>query len=168
MLIMEAVQRIKASFPHTKIGARGQLCGDKDSVAFFEQAGFDFISCPTSSLDVAKVAAAHARVEMLNVEATEAAREVPFGQIRPLEVEDNHPRLSTRLWPASRRYKQPLMSSRKAVSTNGVEMDKGTDADKGESDTAAKSSGKDFTETFREIFKIPLVQPTRTWGLATP
>lgn len=71
MALFEAVGKCRAVATDTgkdmdykfKIGARGQLCGDKDSVAFLEQLGVDYITCPLSKIAMAKVAAAHAHIE---------------------------------------------------------------------------------------------------------
>jgi pyruvate,orthophosphate dikinase len=125
--IMDAAQQCKLANPSLNIAARGKLCGDKDTVAFFEQCGLNCISCPRSKIAVAKLAAAHARIEMQAMEAIRSKNMAkPFAGIAEQHPK---PRLSSRAGPTIAKAK-----SLSASSSTGAQ--------------------KDFGETMKDLFAI--------------
>ena len=49
--------------PDLKLGICGEHGGDPDSIAFFQMAGLDYVSCSPYRVPIARVAAAQASVE---------------------------------------------------------------------------------------------------------
>jgi pyruvate,orthophosphate dikinase len=64
-LIEMAVQRGRAGRPDLKLGICGEHGGDPDSIAFFEAAGLDYVSCSPFRVPIARLAAAQARLKVL-------------------------------------------------------------------------------------------------------
>jgi pyruvate,orthophosphate dikinase len=65
-LIEMAVQRGRAGRPDLKLGICGEHGGDPDSIAFFEAAGLDYVSCSPFRVPIARLAAAQARLKVSN------------------------------------------------------------------------------------------------------
>jgi pyruvate,orthophosphate dikinase len=61
-LVRIAVERGRSVNPRLKIGVCGEHGGDPDSVAFFQEAGLDYVSCSPFRVPVARLAAAQAIV----------------------------------------------------------------------------------------------------------
>ena len=55
-----AGRRGRRTKPGLKLGICGEHGGDPDSIAFFERAGLDYVSCSPYRVPVARVAAAQA------------------------------------------------------------------------------------------------------------
>jgi pyruvate,orthophosphate dikinase len=70
-LIRVAVERGRATRPKLKVGICGEHGGDPRSIAFFHDAGLDYVSCSPYRVPVARLAAAHAAI---------AARGGPVGR----------------------------------------------------------------------------------------
>src|SRR5690625_3174977 len=61
-MIRIAIERARARQPNISIGICGEHGGDPRSIAFFEQVGFDYVSCSPYRVPVARLAAAQARI----------------------------------------------------------------------------------------------------------
>jgi pyruvate,orthophosphate dikinase len=59
-LVRLAVQRGRSVKRRLKIGVCGEHGGDPDSIAFFLDAGVDYVSCSPYRVPIARLAAAHA------------------------------------------------------------------------------------------------------------
>ena len=59
-LIEIGIERGRSTRPNLKVGVCGEHGGDPASIAFFQQAGLDYVSCSTYRVPVARLAAAHA------------------------------------------------------------------------------------------------------------
>ena len=59
-LVRIACERGRATRPGLKLGICGEHGGDPRSVAFFHEAGLDYVSCSPFRVPVARLAAAHA------------------------------------------------------------------------------------------------------------
>jgi pyruvate,orthophosphate dikinase len=55
-----AVEKGRREKPKLKIGICGEHGGDPNSIAFFSEAGLDYVSCSPYRVPVARLAAAHA------------------------------------------------------------------------------------------------------------
>ena len=55
-----AVERGRAARPDLGLGICGEHGGDPDSIAFFDAAGLDYVSCSPFRVPIARVAAAQA------------------------------------------------------------------------------------------------------------
>ena len=53
--------------PDLKLGICGEHGGDPDSIAFFDFAGLDYVSCSPYRVPIARVAAAHSQIEPLSL-----------------------------------------------------------------------------------------------------
>ncbi len=56
------VERGRATRPDLKIGVCGEHGGDPSSIAFFQRAGLNYVSCSTYRVPVARLAAAHSEL----------------------------------------------------------------------------------------------------------
>ncbi len=65
-LITMAVERGRQGRPDIQLGICGEHGGDPDSIAFFEQAGLDYISCSPFRVPIARLAAAQAFLKFSN------------------------------------------------------------------------------------------------------
>ena len=54
--------RLEKTGEHLKVGICGEHGGDPDSIAFFQIAGLDYVSCSPYRVPVARVAAAQAAI----------------------------------------------------------------------------------------------------------
>ncbi|MCW5695854.1 MAG: pyruvate, phosphate dikinase [Bauldia sp.] len=61
-LVRIAVERGRAVRPDIELGICGEHGGDPDSVAFFERAGLDYVSCSPFRVPIARLAAAQAAI----------------------------------------------------------------------------------------------------------
>jgi pyruvate, orthophosphate dikinase len=61
-LVRIAVERGRAARPELGLGICGEHGGDPDSIAFFDEAGLDYVSCSPFRVPIARVAAAQAAV----------------------------------------------------------------------------------------------------------
>jgi pyruvate,orthophosphate dikinase len=61
-LVRTAVERGRAARPGLGLGICGEHGGDPDSIAFFHEAGLDYVSCSPFRVPIARVAAAQAAV----------------------------------------------------------------------------------------------------------
>ncbi len=61
-LVKTAVERGRAARPDLGLGICGEHGGDPDSIAFFHEAGLDYVSCSPFRVPIARVAAAQAAV----------------------------------------------------------------------------------------------------------
>ncbi len=61
-LVRIGVDRGRETRPELKIGVCGEHGGDPDSIAFFQNAGLDYVSCSPYRVPVARLAAAHAEL----------------------------------------------------------------------------------------------------------
>jgi pyruvate, orthophosphate dikinase len=61
-LVRTAVERGRAARPDLGLGICGEHGGDPDSIAFFDAAGLDYVSCSPFRVPIARVAAAQAAV----------------------------------------------------------------------------------------------------------
>jgi pyruvate, orthophosphate dikinase len=61
-LLMTAVERGRRSRPELGLGICGEHGGDPDSIAFFHEAGLDYVSCSPFRVPIARVAAAQAAI----------------------------------------------------------------------------------------------------------
>jgi len=61
-LVQIGIDRGRATRSDIKIGVCGEHGGDPDSIAFFQSAGLDYVSCSTYRVPVARLAAAHAEL----------------------------------------------------------------------------------------------------------
>jgi len=59
-LVSLATERGRAAKPNLKVGICGEHGGDPESIAFFQRAGLDYVSCSPFRVPVARLAAAHA------------------------------------------------------------------------------------------------------------
>jgi pyruvate,orthophosphate dikinase len=59
-LIVMAKDRGRQARPDLKVGVCGEHGGDPSSVAFFAQAGLDYVSCSPFRVPIARLAAAQA------------------------------------------------------------------------------------------------------------
>jgi pyruvate,orthophosphate dikinase len=59
-LIELATERARATKPEIKVGICGEHGGDPDSIAFFNKAGLDYVSCSPYRVPIARLSAAHA------------------------------------------------------------------------------------------------------------
>ena len=59
-LIALATRLGRSTRPNLKVGICGEHGGDPDSIAFFAQAGLDYVSCSPYRVPIARLAAAHA------------------------------------------------------------------------------------------------------------
>ncbi len=66
-LIIEAVKKAKAVNPKLKIGICGEHGGEPKSIAFFKQAGFDYVSCSPFRVPVALLTSNKIQFENLTV-----------------------------------------------------------------------------------------------------
>src|ERR671930_229974 len=66
--------------PDLKLGICGEHGGDPDSIAFFQMAGLDYVSCSPYRVPIARVAAAQAAVSEGKGPAGEASREAVAGR----------------------------------------------------------------------------------------
>lgn len=62
-LIRIAVDNARAANPRLDIGVCGEHGGDPDSIKFFQQQGFDYVSCSPFRIPIARLAAAHAALK---------------------------------------------------------------------------------------------------------
>jgi pyruvate,orthophosphate dikinase len=62
-LVRVAVERVRGRRRSAELGVCGEHGGDPDSIAFFHNAGLDYVSCSPFRLPVARVAAAQAALE---------------------------------------------------------------------------------------------------------
>ena len=62
-LMKFAVARAREVRPDIKLGICGEHGGDPSSIAFCEQLGLNYVSCSPSRIAVARLAAAHARLD---------------------------------------------------------------------------------------------------------
>ena len=69
-LVRIAVERGRATRPGMKIGVCGEHGGDPASIHFFARAGLDYVSCSPFRVPIARLAAAHA---LLEIDAEKAA-----------------------------------------------------------------------------------------------
>ncbi|MDE2385585.1 MAG: pyruvate, phosphate dikinase, partial [Alphaproteobacteria bacterium] len=65
-LIEMAVERGRKGRSDLKLGICGEHGGDPDSIAFFERAGLDYISCSPFRVPIARLAAAQARLKIVS------------------------------------------------------------------------------------------------------
>jgi pyruvate,orthophosphate dikinase len=63
-LVQLATQEGRAARPQLKVGVCGEHGGDPASIRFFERAGLDYVSCSPFRVPVARLAAAHAALEL--------------------------------------------------------------------------------------------------------
>ena len=63
-LVKTAVERGRAARPDLGLGICGEHGGDPDSIAFFHEAGLDYVSCSPFRVPIARVAAAQAAVAL--------------------------------------------------------------------------------------------------------
>jgi pyruvate, orthophosphate dikinase len=61
-LMRIAVERGRSRKPDLKLGICGEHGGDPESIAFFQMAGLDYVSCSPYRVPIARVAAAQASV----------------------------------------------------------------------------------------------------------
>ena len=61
-LLTTAVERGRRSRPELGLGICGEHGGDPDSIAFFHEAGLDYVSCSPFRVPIARVAAAQAAI----------------------------------------------------------------------------------------------------------
>jgi pyruvate,orthophosphate dikinase len=61
-LVNIAVERGRSTNPKIKLGVCGEHGGDPASIAFFQRAGLDYVSCSPFRVPVARLAAAQAIV----------------------------------------------------------------------------------------------------------
>ena len=61
-LLMTAVERGRRTRPELGLGICGEHGGDPDSIAFFHEAGLDYVSCSPFRVPIARVAAAQAAI----------------------------------------------------------------------------------------------------------
>jgi pyruvate,orthophosphate dikinase len=73
-LVRLGVERGRAAQPHIKIGICGEHGGDAESVAFFEEAGLDYVSCSPFRLPIARLAAAQAAIRAKGTRAVAKPR----------------------------------------------------------------------------------------------
>jgi pyruvate,orthophosphate dikinase len=59
-LVRMAVDRGRAANPDLEVGVCGEHGGDPESIAFFREAGIDYVSCSPFRVPVARLAVAHA------------------------------------------------------------------------------------------------------------
>ncbi len=64
-LVKTAVEKGRAAKPRLKIGICGEHGGDPTGVAFFHNAGLDYVSCSPFRVPVARLAAAHAALGLI-------------------------------------------------------------------------------------------------------
>ncbi len=62
-LVTDAVAAARSADPDVELGVCGEHGGDAESIAFFQDAGLDYVSCSPFRLPVARLAAAHAAIE---------------------------------------------------------------------------------------------------------
>ncbi len=62
-LVKTAVEKGRKARPHIKLGICGEHGGDPQSVAFFESAGLDYVSCSPYRVPIARLAAAQANLK---------------------------------------------------------------------------------------------------------
>lgn len=63
-LMQFAVARAREVRPQIKLGICGEHGGDPSSIAFCERLGLDYVSCSPSRIAVARLSAAHARLDV--------------------------------------------------------------------------------------------------------
>lgn len=63
-LIEIAIDRAKSVTPDMEIGVCGEHGGDPQSIAYFQSAGFDYVSCSAARVPVARLAAAQAALRV--------------------------------------------------------------------------------------------------------
>jgi pyruvate,orthophosphate dikinase len=61
-LVELAAREGRAANSKLKVGVCGEHGGDPDSVAFFAEAGLDYVSCSPFRVPIARLAAAHAAI----------------------------------------------------------------------------------------------------------
>jgi pyruvate,orthophosphate dikinase len=62
-LVRLGASRGRAANPALKLGVCGEHGGDPDSIAFFHEAGLDYVSCSPPRIPIARIAAAQAAIE---------------------------------------------------------------------------------------------------------
>jgi len=72
-LIRIATERGRAANPALKVGICGEHGGEPRSVVFFEELGFDYVSCSPYRVPVARLAAAQAAIRRKRGETAEAS-----------------------------------------------------------------------------------------------
>ncbi len=65
-LVEIGIERGRSVRPDLKVGVCGEHGGDPASIAFFQRAGLDYVSCSTYRVPVARLAAAHAELANLD------------------------------------------------------------------------------------------------------
>lgn len=65
-LVADAVAAVRATDPDVELGVCGEHGGDAQSIAFFQSAGLDYVSCSPYRLPVARLAAAHAAIDAVD------------------------------------------------------------------------------------------------------
>jgi pyruvate,orthophosphate dikinase len=63
VLVQMAVEKGRSVRPNIEVGVCGEHGGDPASVAFFERAGLDYVSCSPYRVPIARLAAAQAALE---------------------------------------------------------------------------------------------------------
>jgi pyruvate,orthophosphate dikinase len=63
-LIKIALERARSVAPAMEVGVCGEHGGDPQSIAFFQSAGFDYVSCSAARVPVARLAAAQATLRL--------------------------------------------------------------------------------------------------------
>ena len=63
--------------PSLKLGICGEHGGDPDSIAFFDMAGLDYVSCSPYRVPIARLAAAQAAIRAEGAQLATAASATP-------------------------------------------------------------------------------------------
>src|SRR5690606_2053495 len=71
-LVRLGTERGRAARPDLKVGICGEHGGEPESVAFFHEAGLDYVSCSPFRVPVARLAAAQARLRAEQARAERA------------------------------------------------------------------------------------------------
>ncbi len=70
-LIKWAVSKCRTGNPEIKIGVCGEHGGDPASIAFFGEAGVDYVSCSSPRIPVAQLSAAHTSLSKMRIDSSE-------------------------------------------------------------------------------------------------